>query len=64
MHQLDNRYGSVVQIVVNGSLIGRYPTKTPSSNNLLTYEALHNTKKRPVISKRDEFRSRELTLRL
>ena len=35
-----------------------------SSIKLLTLEALHIRKKRPAINTRDEFRSRELTLRL
>ena len=35
-----------------------------SSIKLLTLEALHIRKERPAINTRDEFRSRELTLRL
>ena len=35
-----------------------------SSFKLLTLEALHIRKERPAINTRDEFRSRELTLRL
>ena len=35
-----------------------------SSIKLLTLEVLHIRKERPAINTRDEFRSRELTLRL
>ena len=37
--------------------------RTANTHKLLTLEALHIWKERPRINKRDEFRSRELTLK-
>ena len=38
--------------------------QTTNTHKLLTLVALHVSKKRPRITTRDEFRSRELTLKL
>ena len=38
--------------------------QTANAHKLLTLEALHIWRKRPKIDTRDEFRSRELTLKL
>ena len=38
--------------------------QTANTHKLLTQEALHNWRERPRINTRDEFRSRELTLKL
>ena len=59
-----NKPGNNKEVGGTAELKSESIDQTANTHNLLTLEALHIWRERPKINTRDEFRSRELTLKL